>query len=351
VKVANSSAEVKIMKAVVVLAVAAAALTGCSSAPSNVHTATGTSAPKQISDVRIGVVSATAPPAMLAVIAQSLGIAKTHGLNLTFVNIAPAASAQALASNQFDVLAAPSIEQSIIQGAKFKVIAGAAAPYFSLWGKKGDVSSWSQLKGKTVGIPAGQDSTAAVLFNALLLAHKVSPTSVTLKYNSAVTNYQAMSAGAVDAGLTTPPYTYELSQAGTWGQIDSLSKDQKGYLSTEFTASQTFVNGNKPQVAEFVAMLQDVEKQVAATPISTKVTDALASSLQSSGIDPKQFNVKRFLTDMSTNGTWQIIPTKKLIAGDLHLLSQIPSLTTAAQKSSFSTIVYTVPKLAKLYDK
>lgn len=302
-----------------------------------------------LTTVRIGVTSQTAPPTMLSVVADSLGIAAAHHLKLDFVNISPDVAAQALATNRFDVLAAPAIEQAILQGGKFHVIAGAAAPYFSLWGQNGTVTDWASLKGKQVGIPAGQDSAATVLFEALLQKHGVKPSSVTLKFNSAVSNYQAMAAGAVQAGLSTPPYTYQLATGGKFTEIDPLSTDEKGYLSTEFTASDDFIDGNKAAVANFVQMLVDTEKVMTQSPIPQNVVDAVNANLQKNGTDPSKFDVAKFLAEMAKNGTWQIIPTKTLIEGDLSLLAQISSLANVAKGANFDTLVYTVPEMKSQY--
>jgi ABC-type nitrate/sulfonate/bicarbonate transport system substrate-binding protein len=322
----------------------AAACASTDSQPSQAQSGAGA-----VTTVSIGITSATAPPTLLSEVASSLGIAGKNGLRFSFVTINPQAVAQALATGRIDILASPSIESAIVNGAPFQIIAGAAKPYFSLWGRKGVVGSWQSLAGKTVGIPAGQDSAAAVLFNVLLPEQHVSASSVTEEYGTADGNYQSMAAGAVAAGFTTPPYTYKLESSGKWAEIDPMTKEQAGYFSTQFTSSSSYISTHKAAINSFVETILQAQQLMQKQPGNNAVLAAIDKELSASSINPADFDIPGFLKFLATSHTWQIVPTRAIINNDISLLRKMPSARSAALHTSFKDLVYEVPALLGKY--
>ena len=83
-------------------------------------------------------------------IAQKFGLDTKNHIAIKFVTLTPNVTAQTLSKGSVDILAAPSVEEATLQGASFKIIAGAALSYWHFVAKK-DVASWSDLAGKKVG--------------------------------------------------------------------------------------------------------------------------------------------------------------------------------------------------------
>jgi ABC-type nitrate/sulfonate/bicarbonate transport system substrate-binding protein len=300
---------------------------------------------------KVGITSFTAPPTILPLLAQNRSIARAHGLELQFVSLSPDVAAQALATGSIDILAAPSIETAILQGLEARVIAGAAKPYFSLWGRNGAVTTWTDLKGKRLGVPAGKGSAADVLFQNLLQAQGLSLTDVTFSYNSAATNYQALTAGSVDAALTTPPYAFQLQTAGGFTLVDDLASKQGESLSTQYTMSMAQIKADPSSVQRFVEMLLEVQQHLYQSPIDPQVVSTYETYLSQNGTNSQDVQASKFFAELARRKAWQVIPTRALIAGDLKLLGQLAQFQAAATKAQFEDIVYIIPSLANLYDQ
>jgi ABC-type nitrate/sulfonate/bicarbonate transport system substrate-binding protein len=335
--------------AVSALACAALALAGCASHSSGSASTSaaegGTSG--GVTTVTVGITGATAPPTFLPLIAQKFGLDTKNHIAIKFETLTPDVTAQSLSKGSVDILAAPSVEEATLQGASFKIIAGAALSYWHFVAKK-DVASWSDLAGKKVGLPCGVGATCVAFADDVLKAHNVDPTSVTFINGTAQGTYEALAAGSVDAALTTAPYTYALSGSGKTREFDIT--DQAPYLSTQFTASSSYVSGNGTVVNEFVTAMNEAATELTALPVSAKVLSVIDAYEQANGINPATLDQKEFLTQFAQDKSWQLVPTKALITRDLQLIGQAdPTVSAAAKSATFDQLVYQVPEFAGRY--
>jgi ABC-type nitrate/sulfonate/bicarbonate transport system substrate-binding protein len=332
--------------AVGTLAAAAVTLAGCASGSSGSAT-TASAAAGGVTTVNVGITGATAPPTFLPLIAQKFGLDTKNHIKINFVTLTPDVTAQSLSKGSVDILAAPSVEEATLQGASFKIIAGAALSYWHFVAKNG-VSSWADLAGKKVGLPCGVGATCVAFADDVLEAHNVKPTSVTFINGTAQGTYEALAAGSVDAALTTAPYTYALASTGKTHEFDISG--QAPYLSTQFTATSSYVSGNATVVNEFVTAMSEAETELQALPISAKVLSAIDAYEQANGINPATLDQKEFLTQFAQDKSWQLVPTKALITRDLELIGEAdPTVSAAAKQATFSQLVYQVPEFAGRY--
>jgi|GEM_PF-2879584 len=325
-------------------------LAGCAGggAPGATSTAAAaTATPKELTTVKVGITGATAPPTFLPLIAQSFGLDAAHNLKLELVTIAPNVTAQTLSQGAVDILASPSVETAILQGAKFKVIAGAAKDYWRFIASD-SIPNWGDLAGKKIALPCGQAATCNAFMVDVLNAHKVDPSTVTFIFGTAQATYEALAAGSVDAALTTAPYTYALETAGKTHAFD-ISK-APDYLSTMFTSTDNYVGAHPEVVSAFVDTMVQAEKKLSTLPIDPKVLTAINDFESANGIDPATLDQKRFLTEFADDSSWQLVPTKKLITQNLALLAANPATEAAAKAATFDQMVYRLPAFEGKYE-
>ena len=305
--------------------------------------------PLKVTKVKIGVVSVTGPTFILALEAQALGIAGKRGLEFEFVDVQATVQVQALASGQIDILGGTTIEGAILTGLDARMIAAASKPYWRLWGRKGVVESWGAIKGKNVGVSGSRGAAGDVLFNSLLTSHGIDPSQVTFFYNSAVANYQALAAGSVDVAFTAAPYTYALAEGGKHVQIDDLGPANAKSISAGYTMMRSKITADADFVERFVAAMLDAEKVVLADPLDPRVIPAYEKYLTDKGVDPKTLGLSAFLKELREGKTWQIIPTRDLVAEGLRVLGQVAEFKDLAPKATFEDLVYIVPSLRARY--
>jgi ABC-type nitrate/sulfonate/bicarbonate transport system substrate-binding protein len=330
---------------------AALALAGCASntagSPATSSTGAGSTAAGGVTTVNVGITGATAPPTFLPLVAQKFGLDTQNHIKINFVTLTPNVTAQALSKGSVDILAAPSVEEATLQGASFKIIAGAALSYWHFVASD-SVGSWADLAGKKVGLPCGVGATCVAFADEVLAAHDIKPTSVTFINGTAQGTYEALAAGSVDAALTTAPYTYALAGTGKTHEFDIT--DQAPYLSTQFTATSTYVSGNATVVNEFVKAMSEAEAELQTVPISAKVLSVIDAYEQANGINPATLDQKEFLTQFAQDKSWQLVPTQALITRDLQLIGEAdPTVAAAAKQATFSQLVYQVPEFAGRY--
>ncbi|MGN6127270.1 MAG: ABC transporter substrate-binding protein [Humibacter sp.] len=335
---------------VALAALTALGLAGCArgATPAGAASAAAaTATPKELTTVKVGITGATAPPTFLPLIAQSFGLDREHNIDIKFVTIAPNVTAQTLSQGAVDILASPSVETAILQGAKFKVIAGAAKDYWRFVASD-SIKNWSDLAGKKVALPCGQAATCNAFMVDLLKAHKVDPSTVTFIFGTGQATYEALAAGSVDAALTTAPYTYALETAGKTHQFDIT--DAPDYLSTMFTSTDDYINGHPEVISAFVDTMVQAEKKLSTQPTDPKVLTAINDFESANGIDPATLDQKRFLTEFANDGSWQLVPTKKLITQDLAFLAANPTTAAAAKAATFDQMVSRLPAFEGKYE-
>lgn len=323
--------------------------TACSSSKKEASTGSssaGSSSTAAVTTVNVGITSVTGPPTFLPLVANKLGLDKQNGLAIKFVTIAPAVTAQALTKGSVDVLAAPAVETAILQGAPFKIFAGAAQSYWHFVASD-SISDWSGLKGKKIALPCGQAATCHSFMDDLLTAHGLKSSDVTYIYGTAQATYESLAAGSVNAALTTPPYTYSLTTAGKTKEFDITSAPR--YLGTQYTATSDYIKKNPAVISAFAKMLVAAEAAITKLPIDANVLGIINDFEKANGIDPATLDQNRFLTEFANTKSWQLVPTKTLITQDLALLKAIPDLASAAGKASFDDLVYMVPEFAGQY--
>lgn len=330
----------RVTRLVAAALLAGALAAGCSSSKGSSGSSGG------LTTVQVGVTSATAPPTFLVLVADKLGYFAQHHIQVKYVTVSPNVTAQTLAKGSIDVLAAPSVETAILNGSPFQIFAGAAKSYWVFEARPG-ITSWSDLKGKKVGLPCGQAATCHSFIQDVLASHGVDASSVTFIYGTAQGTYEAVAAGSTDAALTTAPYTYALEEKKTTTPLD-LS-DTSPYLSTQMTATTKYINSHKAVIEGFAAAIDQAEQALTKLPISTTILDDINAYEKANGIDPATLDQNRFLTDFANQHSWQIVPTKAIINQDLKLLQAIPDLKQAASNSSFDKLVYQLPQFKAQY--
>jgi ABC-type nitrate/sulfonate/bicarbonate transport system substrate-binding protein len=332
------------LTAVALFASACAKSGDSSTTPAAAPSATGN--PASMTTVTVGITGATAPPTFLPLIADKLGLDTADNVHIKFVTLAPNVTAQALTKGSVDVLAAPSVETATLQGAKFRIFAGAAQSYWHFVADKG-VTDWSGLKGKKVALPCAQAATCHSFMVDLLQQHGVDPGSVTFIYGTAQATYESLAAGSVDAALTTAPYTYNLQTSGKTAEFDITAA--KKYLSTQFTSTVKYINAHPDVISAFVKSMTAAETKLTTLPIDPKVLSTINDYEKANGIDPATLDQNRFLTDFANDKSWQLVPTKALITQDLNLLKEIPEFKASAGKAAFNDLVYMMPAFAGQY--
>jgi ABC-type nitrate/sulfonate/bicarbonate transport system substrate-binding protein len=302
--------------------------------------------PATMTTIKVGITGATAPPTFPPLIASKLGIDAKNNIKIQLVSIAQNVTAQSLIKGSIDVLAAPSVETAILQGSPLRIFAGAALSYWHFVANK-NITDWADLKGKKVALPCAQAATCHSFMIDLLKSKGVDANSITFIYGTGQGTYSALAAGSVDAALTTAPYTYTFQSTGKTHEFDIT--DTKPYLSTQFTATESFLKSHADVISAFVASMQTAVADLETTPLPANVLGAINDYGKANGIDPASLDEARFLAEFATDKSWQLVPTKALIQSDLSLLAAIPATATSASKASFDDLVYMIPQFAGQY--
>lgn len=197
------------LAATVVLAASAcnpAAAPAPTTAPKPDAPAAAAKASGQLRTIRLAVSQLDSSQYSPIYIAQKEGYYRDVGLELDVKPVNPPTAAQALISGQFDIAhaASPGIAAAL-QGAPLKMIyvIGEPAPYIVI-GKK-DLKSWTDLKGKTIGV-SSTTGTQVLDLTRLLKLNGVDAEADQVKY---VTpggpgdndKLAALRSGTIDAGL------------------------------------------------------------------------------------------------------------------------------------------------------
>jgi ABC-type nitrate/sulfonate/bicarbonate transport system substrate-binding protein len=322
---------------------------GAASAPAaGSSAAPGASAtmPKTMTTVKVGITGATAPPTFPPLIAQKLGIGEKNNIQIQLVSIAQNVTAQSLVKGSIDILAAPSVETAILQGSPLRIFAGAGLSYWHFVANS-KITDWADLKGKKVALPCAQAATCHSFVVDLLKSKGVNADSITFIYGTGQGTYAALAAGSVDAALTTAPYTYTLASAGKTHELDITSA--KPYLSTQFTATESYLKGHADVISAFVTSMQQAISQLETSPLPSNVLQTINDFGKANGIDPASLDEAKFLAEFATDKSWALVPTKALIQSDLDLLKAIPATAESAGKAGFDDLVYMIPQFEGQY--
>lgn len=254
------------LAALTLIPLTALALAACSSGggqtPTTAPTTGGTG---QMTDLTVAVVGLTSDGALWSGVEQ--GFFKDEGLNVKISTVAnPPAGLAAAQGNQVDVAFTPGIPllNALSQGIGVEVIAGshgynpavvgtpdaAKADDTGLFGSaKNGINSISDLKGKTISVPARKAHMEVVISDELAKAGIDPQTEVNwvaLDMNSAVA---ALNNGTVDAAGLVSPFTSQAAAGGNT-QLSAPSISFFGGGTTSYWVSGTGTIQQKPEAIQ-----------------------------------------------------------------------------------------------------
>lgn len=126
----------------------------------------------------------------------------------------------------------------------------------SVYAKPG-ITSWSQLKGKTVMVAGPRDNT--MYFTKLMAAAGgLNLKDVTLQYaGSSTDRFAALKSGAVDATILTTPYDFKAKTAG-FTQLDDLTKHLPAsqYAGNGVVVGRSWAANNKPVLKKLYSAME-----------------------------------------------------------------------------------------------
>lgn len=162
-----------------------------------------------------------------AYLAQDTGLWKKHGVDiklLTFESGSTLAQVARSGEIKFAVNSGPTTIAARAQGADAIIIASAVntLPY-SLVTAKG-ISSWDQLKGKKVGVSRfGSGTDTAIRLICKKFGLDATKDLIILQGGTQPTRLQALSAGAIDATLVSPPLDFIAKKQG-WSVLIDIAQ-------------------------------------------------------------------------------------------------------------------------------
>ncbi len=162
-----------------------------------------------------------------AYLAQDTGLWKKHGVDiklLTFESGSTLAQVARSGEIKFAVNSGPTTIAARAQGADAIIIASAVntLPY-SLVTAKG-ISSWDQLKGKKVGVSRfGSGTDTAIRLICKKFGLDATKDLIILQGGTQPTRLQALSAGAIDATLVSPPLDFIAKKQG-WSVLINIAQ-------------------------------------------------------------------------------------------------------------------------------
>ncbi len=202
---------------------------------------------------------------LMSYAASSEGFFKQNGIDATLVPIPGSTAGQAaLTTGNIDLMVTspgnflPSIADALKgQGKGFQAIVVAGQLYieFELVARN-DITSVSQLKGKTIGIYGGLNSNTHLIAKAIVAQAGLSPNDV--RYVGTTTpaaTFAAMDRGDIQAAMTFDPAAYQIVKAGDGHVLVDLrtSKELPAYLQgVQFAgmwATPAYIKGHATEIA------------------------------------------------------------------------------------------------------
>ncbi|MDB5593530.1 MAG: alkanesulfonate transporter substrate-binding subunit [Hyphomicrobiales bacterium] len=123
-------------------------------------------------------------------------------------------------------------------------------PPYSVWGKK-DLKSIKDLKGKLISIGGIKDITRIYL-ERMLGPNGVAPGQYDLVFaGTTAARFAALAAGAVDAAILVPPFTFKAEGEG-YSNLGALSDYEKKLPFTGYAVNTTWAKAHKPALVGFL---------------------------------------------------------------------------------------------------
>lgn len=240
--------------------------------------------PKSLATVSVGIIGAnTADWPLLT--AETEGFFTQEGLSIKQITTgSPVTAIDELSSGQVDIASdgTDSYTSAVARNLPVEIVAPEmiADPYSLITAPS--ISTWSQLKGKTVVLGTDTDVTA-MTFAAMAKAQGLSKSDFTyLTSGSTNTRYTELTSGRVQAAILTQPFDL-LAEAKGYHDLASGSKYLPQWLFTADGANTNWAKSHPTLVVDYVKALEmgvkfDYAHPAAAEQIMIKATK-VASSL------------------------------------------------------------------------
>ena len=242
----------------------------------------GRGAARAAETISMGVIGTGSAQQWALWIADTKGFLKANGLELDVV-VTPSAAAvmqQILAGSiQIGSAGLTSPMRAIDQGIAVAVlgIETQAAPY-SIWAKPA-LKAMSELKGRTIIVGGAKDITRTYLERMLVPAGVPKDQYDLIYAGSASARFAALSAGAVDAAMLNPPFSFK-AQADGFSNLGNLTDTVQmpftGYVvaSAWARANRSALSGFANAIAKGVDWFYDDANRDEAIEIQRKVSSA-----------------------------------------------------------------------------
>jgi NitT/TauT family transport system substrate-binding protein len=187
-------------------------------------------------------------------VAQEEGLFRKNGLEVELVHIPSTSRAiQVMLAGElnYSYMDGRNSVTAALKGADVVILAGVANRLVFSFMARPEIKSFSQLRGKKIGITRIGSSTHSV---TLWVANKfgLKPEEYQLLQLVDVPNiFTAIAAGQIDAGALSPPTNFRARKAGLSELID-LSKDGPEYVSVAIGSTRSFIKANEEMTRRFV---------------------------------------------------------------------------------------------------
>lgn len=193
---------------------------------------------------------------MAPYIADKHGFFDQYGVKLNQVVLQTSTSVvQALVGRTVDVAetSPPSLVVAYAKGdSDLALISGMVEKVAYVLMAAQDVSSYDQLKGKTIGISSFGDGLT-VITRLLLQKHGLSDSDYSfVAIGSSPERYSALISGGVQAVVISQPYDFQLRRQG-YNRLGDTTEVESQYSFIGLGAARSWVNGNRDAVTRFLA--------------------------------------------------------------------------------------------------
>jgi len=187
-------------------------------------------------------------------VAREEGLFKKNGLEVELVHIPSTSRAiQTLLAGElaYTYMDGRTAVQATLKGADAAIIAGVANRLVFSFMARPEIKSFTDLKGKKIGITRLGSSTHSVTL-WVMNRFGLKPEEYQLLQLVDVPNIlTAIMAGQIDAGALSPPTNFRGRKAGLTELID-LSKEGPEYVSVAIGSTRSFIRNNEEMTRRFV---------------------------------------------------------------------------------------------------